>query len=79
MSKQTQLEAMRFVYQQALPPYKCVVVDADKARDSYDKNKRWRHTATIDPALWIAHLLNHPSDRATQVESLFWGNLSAKK
>ena len=30
----------------------------------------WKHTATLEPAVWIEHLMNNPAERAKQIESL---------
>ena len=60
-----------FVYVQRRAPYTAVCVDADEAKAFYAKNRRWKHTAAIDPNTWIAYLLNNPQDRSQQIENLF--------
>lgn len=63
------LEAVIFVYRLRRKPYtvKCCYLPEAHTMQA---DKRWRHTLTLDPALWIAHLVNHPLRRKHQIEEL---------
>jgi len=60
-------DAIVYVFQQRRKPYKTRCVYYAEAKD-LEKDKRYRHTATLNPAQWIEHFMNNPKDRATQIE-----------
>ena len=61
------LAATVFVFESIRKPYKTHVVYLDQA-SYYVDNPKWKHTATLDPALWIEHLVNNPKKRNEQIE-----------
>lgn len=63
------LAATVFVFERARAPFTTHCVYIDQA-SSYTNHADWRHTATLDPAAWLEWLMNHPAERAKQIESL---------
>ena len=64
----TETDRIIFVYQLKRKPYtsKCVHIEDDH----YGIDKRYRHIATIDPAVWLEGLLNS-NDKNNQIEELY--------
>ena len=60
------LRAIVFVYQQTRRPHKSRCVHISQP----SPGPGWRHTATIDPALWLEYLLNNPRERERHIETL---------
>lgn len=65
------LAATVFVFESTSKPYTTHVCYLDQA-SCYADNPKWKHTATIDPARWIEHLLNHPEDRDKHIEGVMY-------
>lgn len=63
------LTATVFVFESTRKPFTTHVVYLDQA-SCYVDNPKWKHTATLEPAVWIEHLMNNPSEREKQIESL---------
>lgn len=63
------LAATVFIFQSTRKPFTTHAVYLDQASD-YVGHPGWRHTATLEPALWIEHLLNHPGDREEHIERI---------
>lgn len=58
-----------FVFESTRKPYQTHVVYLDQA-SCYVDHPGWKHTATLEPSVWIEHLMNNPAERAKQIESL---------
>lgn len=63
------LAATVFVFESTRKPYQTHVVYLDQA-SCYVDHAGWKHTATLDPAVWIEHLMNNPAERQKQIESI---------
>ena len=63
------LAATVFVFESTRKPYQTHVVYLDQA-SCYVDRPGWKHTATLEPAVWIEHLMNNPAEREKQIESL---------
>ena len=63
------LTATVFVYQQRRKPYRTRCVYLNDAH-GLDRDKAWQHTATLNPAVWIEYLLNHPGEREKLIEEM---------
>ena len=63
------LAATVFVFEGTRKPHETHVVYLDQA-SCYVDHPGWKHTATLEPAVWIEHLMNNPADREKQIESL---------
>lgn len=63
------LAATVFVFESTRKPYQTHVVYLDQA-SCYVDHQGWKHTATLEPAVWIEHLMNNPAEREKQIESL---------
>lgn len=63
------LAATVFVFESTRNPYQTHVVYLDQA-SCYVDHPGWKHTATLEPAVWIEHLMNNPAEREKQIESL---------
>ena len=63
------LAATVFVFESTRKPYQTHVVYLDQA-SCYVDHPGWKHTATLEPAVWIEHLMNNPAEREKQIESL---------
>ena len=63
------LAATVFVFESTRKPYTTHVVYLDQA-SCYTDNPKWKHTATLDPAIWIEHLMNNPQQRQEQIEGI---------
>ena len=63
------LAATVFVFESTRKPYQTHVVYLDQA-SCYVDHPGWKHTATLEPAVWIEHLMNNPAEREKQIESI---------
>ena len=63
------LAATVFVFEGTRKPYETRVVYLDQS-SCYLDNPKWKHTATLDPAAWIEHLMNNPAERNEQIEGI---------
>jgi len=63
------LAATVFVFESTRKPYQTHVVYLDQA-SCYVDHPGWKHTATLEPAVWIEHLMNNPAEREKHIESI---------
>lgn len=63
------LAATVFIFESTRKPYQTHVVYLDQA-SNYVDHAGWKHTATLDPAAWIEHLMNNPAERDKQIEGI---------
>ena len=63
------LAATVFVFESTRKPHETHVVYLDQA-SCYVDHPKWKHTATLDPAAWIEHLMNNPAGRNDQIEGI---------
>ena len=63
------LEDFAFVFESKRKPYKTRVVGCEEA-GGFTASKKWHHTATINPEIWIEYLLNNPLQQDRQIEGL---------
>lgn len=55
----TKLEAVVFVFVSKRKPFRTEVAYLEEAEEYSDLSK-WDHVATLEPAVWIKNLANHP-------------------
>lgn len=62
------VDSTAFVYESMITHETKVVYAGDSV--NYTGRKDWRHIATIDPAVWIERLMNHPEEWNQMTEGL---------